>query len=485
MTTEEMYAADAGAEQRGIASLALMEAAGTHAAREIRHRWARQRTAVLCGPGNNGGDGFVIARLLRQAGWPVRVGLLGDAEGLKGEAAVNAKRWTRDGGAIEPLSPDLVAWCGLAVDALFGAGLSRSLSGTPRDVIEAIIATERLCAAIDIPSGVSGDTGAIVGGEAGIAPSCDLTVTFFRPKPGHFLRPGKDLRGDLAVVDIGIPDGVLADIVPRTAVNEPELWTIPKPGPADHKYTRGHAVVFGSTALSGAARLGAMAARRVGAGLVTAAAPVEAAPLYTDNAPGVMFQAIGEGDPIDAVLGDRRRNTVLIGPGHGVGPQTKDRVLAVLALNRATVLDADALTSFADEPDALFKGIAACGRDVVLTPHAGEFNRLFGDGGDRDRLSRARAAAQESGAVILLKGSDTVIAAADGRAALSAGAPASLATGGSGDVLAGLITGLLAQGMPGWEAACAGDWLHAAAAREIGPGLIAEDVIDALPAVVP
>ena len=486
LTTDEMYAADAGAVALGVASLDLMEAAGTHAAREIRQRWQRQRTAVLCGPGNNGGDGFVIARLLRRAGWPIRLGLLGDADTLKGDAAVNAQKWTRHGGVIEPLSTDQVEWGTLVVDALFGAGLARPLTGVPRDVIQAVNDQYRPCMAVDVPSGVSGDTGLVVGGFEGVAPVCDLTVTFFRPKPGQLVRPGRDLCGDLAVVDIGIPDAVLKDINPQTAVNGPDLWSIPKPGPGDHKYTRGHVVVFGSAALSGAARLGAAAARRVGAGLVTAAAPGAAASIYTDGAPGVMFDAVEAEGGTGAVLDDPRRNAVLIGPGHGVGPATRSRVLAVLKAGRATILDADALTSFAEEPDTLFKAIGKSEGPVVMTPHEGEFARLFHDAGPaEDRLSQTRAAAVHSGAVVLLKGSDTVTAAPDGRAAISINAPPWLATGGSGDVLAGLIAGLLAQGMAPWPAACAGNWLHAAAARVVGPGLIAEDLIATLAEATP
>ena len=482
LTTDEMYAADAAAVAAHIASLDLMEAAGTHAAREIRQRWTRRRTAVLCGPGNNGGDGFVIARLLKQAGWPVRLGLLGDSKRLRGDAAVNAQRWTRDGGHIEPLSTELVTWGALAVDALFGAGLSKPLSGVSRDLVQAINDQGMPCMAVDVPSGVNGNTGAVV--SEGVAPSCDLTVTFFRPKPGHLLRPGRDLCGDLAVVDIGIPDAVLNDIGPKTAVNGPDLWTIPQPGPGDHKYTRGHAVVFGSAAMSGAARLGTAAARRVGAGLVTVVAPVSAAPVYADGAPGVMFQGIEPDDGIQTVLGDARRNAVLIGPGHGISPETKKRVLDVLNVGRATVLDADALTSFADDPEALFEAIKASTGAVVLTPHEGEFARLFSAlsqlNDESDRLSLARAAATKSGAVVLLKGSDTVTAAPDGRAAISVNAPSWLATGGSGDVLAGLITGLLAQGMAAWPAACAGNWVHAAAARSVGRVLIAEDLLPAI-----
>jgi len=486
LTTTEMYLADEAAARSGIPTLNLMEAAGAHVAREIRQRWRPRRTAILCGPGNNGGDGFVIARLLKNAGWPVRLGMLSNSGNLAGDAAINAARWKRDGGRIEQLPSDLVNWCHLAVDAMFGAGLSRPLNGVSREVVSAIVESERPCVAIDVPSGVSGDTGALVGGDEGIAPQCDLTVTFFRPKPGHFIQPGRNLCGDVALVDIGIPPEVLDGIRPQTALNGPALWSIPSPGPFDHKYTRGHAVVFGGALLNGAARLAAAAARRVGAGLVTAVAPEHVTIKYTDGMPGLIFRALAETDPLDIVLDDPRSNAVLIGPGHGVGLETKKRVLEVLAAGKMTVLDADALTSFAGvDAVTLFEAIESCTGQVVITPHEGEFSRLFGVYEGFDRLSLVRKAASTSGATVLLKGSDTVIAAPDGRAALSAGGPAWLATGGSGDVLAGLIVGLMAQGLQGWKAACAGDWLHSAAAREVGPGLIAEDLISALPSVRP
>lgn len=477
LTTAQMYAADAAAMAAGVPSLSLMEAAGFQVAREIRARWSRRRVAVLCGPGNNGGDGFVVARLLRKAGWPVRLGLLGDVGALKGDAAINAERWRSVGGRVEPLSKDLVEWSGLAVDALFGAGLTRPLEGIGRDTVEAVERANMPCVAIDVPSGVAGDTGMVLGGEAGVAPHCALTVTFFRPKPEHALLPGRDLCGEILVADIGIPAAVLEPIKPQTFVNGPGLWFFPAPNAVDHKYSRGHAVVFGSEKMSGAARLAATAARRVGAGLVTAVAPEASRSVYMSHGPGLMFDGHGA---VDQVLTDARRNAILIGPGYGVDPKTRDDVLAVLKAGRATVLDADALTSFADDPEVLFAGLTGCAGEVVLTPHDGEFSKLFGDDRQADRLTRARAAAARSGAVVVLKGSDTVIAAPDGLAAISVNGPVWLATAGSGDVLAGLICGLLAQGLSAMDAACAGVWYHGEAAQIAGPGLIAEDLISNL-----
>lgn len=484
LTTAQMYKADAAAVKGGVASLYLMESAGFHVAREIRARWPRQRLVVLCGPGNNGGDGFVVARLMRKAGWPVRVGLLGQADDLKGDASINAERWLSVGGHIESMSSDSVAWAGLAVDALFGAGLSRPLEGEAYDAIQSLKACGIPVVAIDVPSGVSGDTGLVLGGDADHAPQSALTVTFFRPKPAHVLLPGRDLCGELVVADIGIPDAVLDTIEPDLTVNGPRQWNIPSPASAGHKYARGHAVVFGSESMSGAARLAAGAARGVGAGLLTIAAPEGARPEYLADAAGLMFEDTSKHTVAD-ILADPRRNAVLIGPGYGVGAQTRAQVTEILAAGRATVLDADALTSFADRPEGLFTAIGVSSGDVVLTPHGGEFATLFGDLDAPDKLGRARVAAKLSGAVVVLKGSDTVIAAPDGRASISVNGPAWLATAGSGDVLAGLICGLMAQGLSAWDAACAGVWLHGEAGQAAGLGLIAEDLVSAIPSVLP
>ncbi len=483
LTSAQMYRADAAAVEGGVESLYLMESAGFQVAREIRARWPRQRLVVLCGPGNNGGDGFVVARLMRKAGWPVRVGLLGQVDVLQGDAATNAERWLSVGGHIEGISPDSLAWAGLAVDALFGAGLSRPLDGTALNAIQSLKTYGIPCIAIDVPSGVSGDTGLVLGGEAALAPQCALTVTFFRPKPAHVLLPGRDLCGELIVADIGIPGAVLEAIKPDLAVNGPEQWSIPSPTAVGHKYARGHAVVFGSQAMSGAARLAAGAARAVGAGLLTIAAPEGARPEYLADAAGLMFEDTSKHTAAE-ILQDTRRNAVLIGPGYGVGQATRGQVLEVLDANRSTTLDADALTSFADRPEYLFTAIGASSGDVVLTPHGGEFAALFGDLGVPDKLSRARLAAKRSGAAVVLKGSDTVIAAPDGRASISVNGPPWLATAGSGDVLAGLICGLMAQGLNAWEAACAGVWVHGEAGHSAGPGLIAEGLLEAIPAVL-
>jgi hydroxyethylthiazole kinase-like uncharacterized protein yjeF len=314
------------------------------------------------------------------------------------------------------------------------------------------------------------------------------TVTFFRRKPGHVLLPGRLHCGPVEVADIGIPAGVLGDIAPRIFANAPSLWAdqFPVPQPGGHKYRRGHAVVVsGDQSHTGAARLAARGALRAGAGLVTLASPREALAVNAAASLAVMVRPVDGAAELSGLLADERLNTVVLGPGGGVGAPMRDMVLAALAGNRAIVLDADALTSFADTPDPLFAAIKARGSaPTVLTPHEGEFARLFNSAAqaadNASKCDRARVASEASGAVVLLKGSDTVVAEPGGRASITENAPPWLATAGSGDVLAGFIAGLLAQGMPAFAAASAATWLHGETGSEAGPGLIAEDLPDAL-----
>jgi hydroxyethylthiazole kinase-like uncharacterized protein yjeF len=483
LSVAEMYAADKAAEIAGKSSLDLMEAAGSAIARVVQARWVRQPVVVLCGPGNNGGDGFVVARLLLAAGWPVKLALLGRVEDLRGDAAINAKRWS---GETRPLSADVLDGTCLVIDALFGAGLSRGLGDAARAVVERINAEKLACVAVDVPSGVQGDSGLVLGGKAGVAPRCVATVTFFRLKPAHLLFPGRDLCGDVVVADIGIPDSVLDDIGPRMARNVPGLWALPRPVYGDHKFMRGHAMVVGSAVITGAARLAGHAARRAGAGVLTYAVPAAAVQTYTLDAPGAFVRSADSAEELARLLQDQRRNGVLIGPGADVGTATVVRVLQILATDRAVVLDAGALSSFQDDPAQLFTAIRRRDKPVIMTPHDGEYARLFKGAAFEaaNKLDRARAAAKASGAVVILKGADTVVAAPDGRAAIANNAPPWLATAGSGDVLAGFALGLLVQGMPAWEAACAAVWLHGAAAQRFGRGLIAEDLAEALPKVL-
>lgn len=476
LSVAEMGQADALTIEGGTPGIDLMEHAGVAVAEAVMRRWPEHPVAVLCGPGNNGGDGFVAARRLREAGRAVRLAAMAPVTSLKGDARLAADRWE---GAVEPLDPSVLGGAPVVVDALFGAGLARPLEGAAREIVELVNRRQLPCLAVDVPSGVHGDTGEILGA----APSCAATVTFFRPKPGHLLLPGRLACGEVEVADIGISAAVLDRLGPRCWANAPGLWrsALRWPSLADHKYSRGFALIFGGAELTGAARLAARAARRIGAGLVAIAAPRQAHAIYAADQPGTLTLLVDESGAARDLLADERRNAVLVGPGNGVGGATAGHALAALEARRAVVLDADALTSFAPDPGSLFAAIRG---DCVLTPHDGEFARLFPDLKEGGRLNRARVAARRCGAVVLLKGADTVIAAPDGRAAINRNAPADLATGGTGDVLAGMIVGLLAQGVPPFEAAAAATWMHGAAATAHGPGLIAEDLVDMLPGVL-
>ncbi len=481
LTAEQMGQADRLAIAGGVPGAALMENAGRAVADEVARRFPdRETVAVLCGPGNNGGDGFVAARHLLERGYQVRLGFDGDIARLPTDAAAMAKRFT---GARGALSPDLIAGADVVVDALFGAGLARPIEGKLAGLIDAVNASGLPVIAVDVPSGIDGTTGEV----RGVAIRAAATVTFFRLKPGHLLLPGRVYCGEVSLADIGIPDSVLATIDPQTFVNEPGLWLAHFPWPRDesHKYARGHAVVVSGPVYStGAARLAARGALRVGAGLVTVASPRDALQVNAAQLTAIMVREADDARGLKALLADRRKNAVLIGPGLGVGERTKELVLTALGSEAAVVLDADALTSFADDAGPLFAAIGARTAPVVFTPHDGEFARLFGDLAALPKLDRARQASARSGAIIALKGADTVVAAPDGRASINATTSPWLATAGTGDVLAGMIAGLLAQGMPSFEAASAGVWLHGAAALEFGPGLIAEDVPEMLPVVL-
>ncbi len=491
LTSAQMGRADLLAIAAGTPGLELMENAGRVCTREIIKAFPKAETvAVLCGPGNNGGDGFVIARLLRDEGWNVRLALLGDAERLKGDAAQMAARWC---GAIAAMTGAVLERADLVVDAIFGAGLARDVGGIPARMIKAVRAARLPVMSVDVPSGIDGTTGEV----RGAAMRADLTVTFFRAKPGHYLLPGREYRGKLVVRDIGIKAGVLDAIAPNICLNRPALWKKAFPWPAvqGHKYSRGHALIAGGPAgACGAARLAARGALRAGTGLVTLAAPSGAMAENAARLDAIMLRAADNADTLEQILRDRRKNACVIGPGLGLTPAAREKVEAVLQSGAASVLDADALSLFAGDPAALRKLIALrAARPVVLTPHEGEFSRLFKtigrkDESDSKRLEskpeRAAAAAKKNGAVVVLKGADTVIAAPGGAVAINANAPPWLATAGSGDVLAGMIATLLAQNMPVFEAACAAVWMHGQAARRFGPGLIAEDLPETLPGVL-
>ncbi len=481
LTVAQMGEADRLAVSVGVPSLALMENAGQAVAKEIAKRFKPCVVAVLCGPGNNGGDGFVAARHLKAKGFDVRVALLGVRRALKGDAAAMEQRWD---GAVAPLSKDSIKGAELIVVALFGAGLSRPLDGTAKAAVMAANTSGVPIVAVDVPSGVHGDLGRPLDKE-GACVRAALTVTFFRKKPGHVLEPGRLLCGETLVADIGIPESVLNTIRPQTFENGPALWAkdFPWPKPEGHKYDRGHCVVVSGPAHStGAARLAARGALRVGAGLVSVASPPDAVVVNAVELTAIMVKPFSGAAGLAELLSDKRFNAVAIGPGCGVNENTRALVQAVLKSGASAVLDADALTSYASNPKQLF---ALLHDRCVLTPHEGEFERIFpGLLKKGSRLDASREAAATAKCVVLLKGPDTIIATPDGRAAINANAPPTLATAGAGDVLTGFVAGLLAQHMQAFEAACAAVWLHGETAKQFGPGLIAEDLPEALPAVL-
>lgn len=479
LTTEEMYEADRLTIEAGTPGSVLMENAGASVVDAIIARWPSGSAAVLCGPGNNGGDGFVIARLLEQEGWRVCVSLLGNVEALDGDAATMAGLWTSNND-VSPLNADVLDGADLIVDALFGAGLVRDISGEIASLVETANRGEVPIVSVDVPSGVDGTTGEV----RGICFDADLTVTFFRKKPGHVLFPGKAHCGEVVVTDIGIDPDALDTLAVRTAENDPALWldVFPWPGQTDHKYSRGHSVILsGGVSTTGAARLAARGALRIGAGLVTVASPKEALIVNASQLTAVMVRSFSDLASLEAIVSDDRLNSFVIGPGNGVGNRTKSHTTMLLGTKRAVVVDADALSSFENCQEELFEKTH---KNCVLTPHDGEFARIFPELENGPKIDRVRDAAAMAGCTVLLKGPDTVIASPEGAVVVNTNALATLATAGSGDVLAGFIAGLMAQGMPAFEAAAAGAWIHGEAACHFGPGLISEDLPELVPEVL-
>jgi hydroxyethylthiazole kinase-like uncharacterized protein yjeF len=473
LSVAQMTQADRAAIAAGTPGSLLMQNAGDAVAREITRRWSPRPVVVLCGPGNNGGDGFVVATALAQTGWPVRVALTGHRSELRGDARIHAERWN---GNVEAVTPSVIADAALVVDALFGSGLSRPLDTQVADTLAAVAQRGLPLVAIDVPSGVMGDSGESVGA---VPAAC--SVTFARKKPGHVLLPGRDLCGEIVVADIGIPAAVLGSLSIDTWENDPGIWRadLPRANSAGNKYSRGHALLCGGYPMTGAARMAARAAARIGAGLTTIAVPDIAFPIYASALTSIMVQPLRQSGDLARLVSDLRYTAFLIGPGAGANAATRETALELLGTGRPVLLDADAISVFASRATALAQAIRG---PCVMTPHDGEFARVFDPHGDK--LVRARAAARQSGAVIVLKGADTVVAAPDGRAIVNTNAPASLATAGSGDVLGGLILGLLAQGMDAFLAAAAGVWMHGAAAAGFGPGLLAEDLPELVPSVL-
>ena len=460
-----------------------MENAGRGVAEEVVRRYPRgSKVLVCCGLGNNGGDGFVCARTLRERGYHVRLGLIGKAEDLKGDAKEMARRWDE---TIEPLTPKSVDGTEVVVDAIWGTGLRGPVNGAVGQIIDEVTQRRLPVVAVDVPTGVD----ATFGNVGGVAFEAVSTVTFFRRKTGHVLLPGKRYCGEIRVVDIGIPKSVIPDVAPQTFVNEPDFWLryYPRLKQDGHKYDRGHSVVVsGPMESTGAARMSARAALRIGSGLVSLATSKAAFYINAAQLTSIMLAVYDGSNGLADVFGtDRRRNAVLIGPGAGISQETRDNVAAVLTSEATAVIDAEGLTAFEERSQELFSLIQQRNAATILTPHRGEFDRLFPELGNAEsKLEQAKRAAEISGAVMVFKGPDTVVAAPDGLSAISEGSPPWLATAGTGDVLAGMITGLCAQGMSPFDAAAASVWMHAELARIFGPGLIAEDMPDMLPTLL-
>ena len=557
LTAAQMRAIEAAAIASGeVTGLDLMERAGRGVVEAIFEEWPElaatsHRAVVLCGPGNNGGDGFVVARLLKEWGWEVEVFLYGDPEKLPPDARVNYERWRGDA-EVHPMPPAIEASVlepDLVVDALFGTGLSRPVSGLGVTLLDMHEERQRLWTkgkrgiahvAIDLPSGVCSDSGRQLksksfrgigqGVAAAATAAADLTVTFHSMKLGHVLDLGPDLCGKVCVCDIGLKGhgATVTDVQPLVRGLGKSL---------EHKYSHGHALILsGPSGRGGAARLAARGALRIGAGVVTVGCPPDAIPEHAARLDAVMLRGVADGAALARVLENERINALCLGPGMGAGDREVGLLAAALELPtggppppspphkgeggrsgpgaapddqalplplvgrgegrgaRRLVLDADALTILSEQPD-LF---AALHDQCVLTPHAVEFARLFPDiaarlaepatkGPAYSKVDATREAAKRAGCTVLYKGPDTVIAAPHGRCAINSAhydrAAPWLATAGSGDVLAGFITGLLARGFSPFDAACTGAWLHVECARSFGPGLIAEDLPEELPKV--
>jgi ADP-dependent NAD(P)H-hydrate dehydratase / NAD(P)H-hydrate epimerase len=481
LTPKEMALAEQHAMKGGVTGHALMENAGRAVAETIIKRWTKRPALVLCGPGNNGGDGFVVARHLQREGWAVRVVLVGERMSLLGEAAAMAALWQGD---ISPASSQALEEARLVIDALFGTGLSRPIAGLAAELIGKLPLLDVPVVAVDIPSGIHGETGKVLG----TAVKTDLTVAFCRKKPGLLLYPGRGLCGEVIIADIGINDEAVAAAAPRLFENSERLWTLPQRKGDEHKYSAGHLVVAsGGPWNTGAARLAATAGQRIGAGLVTVASPRAALDINAAHLTSIMLAEADDAPALARVLADRRRNAAVLGPALGVGEETRAKVRAALASGASVVLDADALTSFEDRAEELYTAVAESPkRSVVMTPHAGEFARLFKGLGEptASKVALARQAALLTGAILVFKGADTVVAAPDGTAAINTSAPPGLATAGTGDVLAGMIGGFLAQRMEPFQAAAAAVFIHGEAAVASGMGLIAEDLPARIPQVL-
>jgi len=475
LTIKQMYSANKKALQHELSNFTLMNNAGHGAAEKILNYSSKCNVLILCGPGNNGGDGFIIAQKLKKSGWNVRVASLIPLVDYKNDAARAARAWQ---GTTTRLCCNLkINASDLIIDALFGIGLSKPLASPVLEIFKEITRKKCSVIAIDIPSGINGDTGEV----DPVTLSAERTLTFCRKKQGHLLLPGRDKCGKISIIDIGIPDDIILEVTENLYENTPELWRLDyhPPTSSDHKYTRGHAFIIGGDILTGASCMAAFSALRTGAGLATLCCPKDTFGIYASYNANVMVTPFRSQEELLHLIKNKKNNVILIGPGAGRSDPLKKLVLELLKLQRPMVLDADALSVFQDAPQLLLNALH---KNCVLTPHAGEFDKLFSNSPlSPHKIVRVQNAAKKAGCTIVLKGSDTLIATPHHATAINTNAPAYLATAGTGDVLAGIILGFLAQKMPPFKAACAGVYIHGHIAQKIGFGLIAEDLIPVIP----
>jgi NAD(P)H-hydrate epimerase len=456
----------------------LMCRAGQAVAHAVKERYAPCRVLVLCGTGNNGGDGYVAAHTLRQMGWSVTLCALGPTTAVEAKQA--EALWAAE---VKAFSPGLLREADLVIDALFGTGLTRDLEGEAAQIVQTVAASHLPVVAADMPSGINGDTGAVMG----CALPAEFSVTFGWKKRGHLLLPGKEYCGTVVVADTGMKAEVLKDVCPSTFENDDVLWrpSFPVYQPRENKYHHGHLLVFGGSELTGAARLAARAGQRIAAGLVTVACPSEVWPIYAAALEGIMIRKADNLQKQKEIMEHPKISAIALGMGLGLEDVLAGQrlVLEALATRKPLVLDADAMTYFKDNPHELFDSLH---ENCVLTPHEGEFSRLFSRDVDMtgDKVARASESAQKAGCIVVLKGGDTVISSPNGQNIVNSGAPPWLAKAGSGDVLSGMIAGLLTSGMPPFAAACAGVAMHGAVAHRLGAGLIPSDLVNAIPAVL-
>ncbi|MBO4519620.1 MAG: NAD(P)H-hydrate dehydratase [Alphaproteobacteria bacterium] len=467
LTADQMYSADKECHAKIMPEIQLMENAGFAAACQISKNYRKAPVLVLCGTGNNGGDGFVVARILQQWGWPVEVALAGNEKKLSAGARINAEKFH---GIKRQMSfkrlKQLNKTSGLIVDAVFGIGLSRPVHSDIADFFNAFNETDLPCVALDIPSGIHADTGEVLE----TAPFCDMTITFCRPKIGHFLYPGKEYAGRLVVCPIGIPDEIVRHTGVSLYENTPGLFALPDATPYDHKYSRG-AVLIRAGKMTGAARLAALACRRAGAGLTAVSCSTQAYPVFAADTAGTVLQTADTAEVFAGQITSDKISAAVIGMGADKEDDTKAFLHLIANTGKPFVADAGALP--------FIKGIRKRA-NAVITPHSGEFNLLFPELKGENRLFQALTAAKALGCTVVLKGADTIIASPQGKAAINSTNCFDLATAGSGDVLDGIIGAMLAKGLPPFEAACAGVWLHSRAAEKAGENLIAEDIIACL-----